>query len=559
MMKKIVLLVMSLIMASVAYAQVTFFATSPSGHQLLYEVTGSDEVMLIGVGPESIPISGNLVIPSTVSLTPLESYTVTSIEDYLFAQSSGLTGVSIPSTITSIGASQFSECGALTSITVDASNPVYDSRNNCNAIIHTATNTLLTGCRTTTIPSTVTAIGEEAFYGMLTGGISDTIVIPASVSSIFIGAFGFCESLDCITVDAGNPYFDSRDNCNAIINTATNTLIVGCRTTTIPSSVTAIGEGAFSGMIAGGTSDTIAIPASVSSISEGVFSYCESLDCITVDASNPYYDSRNNCNAIIHTATNTLVAGCRATTIPSDVTTIGKYSFGGIFFTNADSITIPASVTLIDTFAFAMCDALTGITSLATVAPTLGRNAFYSVDWNIPVRIPAGSLASYQSGWRCFTNFIELAPDTIYYMITATSADDTMGIVSGSGSYAEGENAILTATANAGFHFLHWQDGNSDNPRTISVTSDSTFVAYFEADEPQGINEVSEGTIQVYPNPTTDLLYINGTFGCAELYNLSGQRLLSTLEPVISLEGVPSGQYLLVINGTTTIKILKTK
>ncbi|MCQ2295420.1 MAG: leucine-rich repeat protein [Bacteroidales bacterium] len=550
-MKRIVLLVLSLFMALVAYAQVSFYAVSPSGHQLMYEVTGSGQVKLIAVGPSSTPISGNLVIPSTVNSTLANSYTVTAIDDYVFSQSSELTGVSIPSTITSIGDDQFVECGALTSISVDTGNPVYDSRNNCNAIIHTATNTLVTGCRATTIPSTVTAIGEDAFNGMFTGATSDTLAIPASVSSIFDGAFGFCESLDCITVDASNPYFDSR----------------------------------------------------------------------------------NNCNAIIHTATNTLEAGCRATTIPADVTAIGTYAFIGIFATLADTITIPASVTSISTGAFAWCEALSGITSLATVAPTLGNRVFYNVNSQIPVHIPAGSLASYQSEWSYFSNFIQPTPDTIYYMITATSAADTMGSVygsgryaegesatltatanagfhflhwqdgnsdnprtisvtsdstfvayfeadepeevfytisvssadeamgsvCGSGSYAEGESATLTATANAGFHFLHWQDGNSDNPRTISVTSDSTFVAYFEADEPQGIDAVDGSTIQVYPNPTIDLLHIDGTFSCAELYNLSGQRLLTTHESDINLEAIPSGQYLLVINGTTTIKILKTK
>ena len=476
-MKKIVLLVLGLIMATVAYAQNAFYAVSPSGHQLMYEETGNGQVMLIAIGPNSTPISGNLIIPGTVNATSSQSYTVTAINDYVFASCDALTGVSIPSTISSIGDGQFMECGALTSISVDAGNSVYDSRNSCNAIIHTATNTLISGCRTTAIPSSVTAIGEDAFYGMFTGETSDTLAIPASVSSIFEGAFSYCESLNCITVDAGNPYFDSR----------------------------------------------------------------------------------NGCNAIIHTATNTLVAGCRATTIPSDVTAIGAYAFLGIFATHADSITIPASVTSIGTGAFAWCEALAGITSLATTAPTLDNSPFYHVNSQIPIRIPAGSLSSYQSEWRYFSNFIQSTPDILYYTITVSSADEAMGVVSGSGSYAEGDTITLTATASEGFHFLHWQDGNSDNPRTIIVTSDSTFVAYFEADEPEGIDQVGNASIRVYPNPTTDQIHINGTFGRAELYILSGQRLLSTSESVISLEGMPCGQYLLVIDGTTTRKVIKAK
>ena len=75
---------------------------------------------------------------------------------------------------------------------------------------------------------------------------------------------------------------------------------------------------------------------------------------------------------------------------------------------------------------------------------------------------------------------------TVYYTVTALSADTTMGIVTGGGQYEEGTTATLTATSNTGYHFVQWQDGNSDNPRTVTVTANVTYTASFEADAPLG-------------------------------------------------------------------------
>ena len=77
----------------------------------------------------------------------------------------GLTSVTIPNSVTSIGDDIFAGCDGLTSIKVEDGNPVYDSREDCNAIIETASNTLVFGCMNTIIPNSVTSIGECAFYG----------------------------------------------------------------------------------------------------------------------------------------------------------------------------------------------------------------------------------------------------------------------------------------------------------------------------------------------------------------------------------------------------------
>lgn len=142
----------------------------------------------------------------------------------------------------------------LKALSVEAGNSVFDSRNNCNAIIETANNTLRIGCVNTVIPTTVTALGDMAFSGK--PGLKE-IEIPNSVTSIGWAAFwadteltevkmsagitnlgdspfGACDRITSIVIDKANPKYDSRDNCNAIIETATNTLIQGFSTTKIP-------------------------------------------------------------------------------------------------------------------------------------------------------------------------------------------------------------------------------------------------------------------------------------------------------------------------------------
>lgn len=112
--------------------------------------------------------------------------TVTNIETDAF-QGARLTSVFIPKSVTHIDGNVFLQC-PLTSIKVAPDNPIYDSRNNCNAIIETSTNKLLIGCKNTVIPNSVTVIGEDAFsYCSLT-----SIVIPSSVTSIDGSAFGQC-------------------------------------------------------------------------------------------------------------------------------------------------------------------------------------------------------------------------------------------------------------------------------------------------------------------------------------------------------------------------------
>ena len=217
---------------------------------------------------------------------------VTSIGEGAFAECRNLTSLIIPEGVTSIGRRAFYRCSGLTSIIVESGNIVYDSRNNCNAIISTADDALILGCGRTRIPR-VRAIGDEAFAGcsglyhlQIPNGVRyigayafegcdvEEVIIPRSVEYIYSSPFRACDRLYSIIVEEGNPVFDSRDNCNAIIRTADNEFISGCDKTIIPNSVTSIGDEAFAYCY---YLTTVTIPNSVISIGYYAFNECNRL------------------------------------------------------------------------------------------------------------------------------------------------------------------------------------------------------------------------------------------------------------------------------------------
>ena len=297
------------------------------------------------------------------------------IGDDAFYRCSGLQSITIPSGVTSIGGYAFCDCSNLESIKVDENNRVYDSRENCNAIIEKSSNKLVIGCKNTKVPSGVTSIGEAAFCGC--SGLT-SITLPESVTEIGEFAFTECSNLESIKVNENNKVYDSRENCNAIIEKSSNTLIVGCKNTKVPSGVTKIGYGAFEN--SGLTSITIpesvteigddafknsgltsiTISESVTKIGDEAFFYCSNLESIKVNENNKVYDSRENCNAIIEKSSNTLIVGCKNTKVPSGVTKIGRDAFFSC--SGLTSITIPEGVTEIGDSAFSYCSALTSIT-----------------------------------------------------------------------------------------------------------------------------------------------------------------------------------------------------
>lgn len=208
--------------------------------------------------------------------------TVTSIDDFAFGYTLQMKTLHLPASVTSIASYALAHSRGLTNITVDAGNTIYDSRDNCNAVIETATNRMIAGCATTTFPATVTALGYGTFFGCED---AKSFVISKSISSIGIQAFSYCRNLETLGVEDGNPVYDSREGCNAIIKTATNTLVKGASKSAIPESVIAIERNAFEG---NDVLEKISIPAGVSNIGYGAFQYCYNLKQVTSYIEMPF-------------------------------------------------------------------------------------------------------------------------------------------------------------------------------------------------------------------------------------------------------------------------------
>ncbi|MBQ8273450.1 MAG: leucine-rich repeat domain-containing protein [Bacteroidaceae bacterium] len=177
--------------------------------------------------------SGEVVIPESVEHGG-SAYSVTSIGQHAFVWCSGLTSVTIGNSVKSIGEGAFSYCRGLTSVTIPNSVTSIGSSAFYDCV----------GLTSVTIPNSVKSIGEGAFGNCV--GLT-SVTIPNSVTSIGLGAFSYCSGLTSIVVEDGNPVYDSRNNCNAIIETAKNNLHSGCQTTVIPNSVTSIWDYAFYG------------------------------------------------------------------------------------------------------------------------------------------------------------------------------------------------------------------------------------------------------------------------------------------------------------------------
>ena len=240
---------------------------------------------------KSTRYKGDIIIPETVEFKGI-TYRVTSIGSEAFTWCEKLKSITIPNSITSIGDRVFYQCTGLTSITIPESVTSIGKRafENCKKLtsviipdnVNSVGNGTFSWCFALTeivIPDSVKSIGYEAFEFCSS---LNSIVIPARVTEIKECAFVGCSALTSIIVAEGNPRYDSRENCNAIIETATNTLIRGCSQTIIPESITEIGEEAFN---ACDSLTSITIPDGVTSIGAEAFRNCESLKSITIPAS----------------------------------------------------------------------------------------------------------------------------------------------------------------------------------------------------------------------------------------------------------------------------------
>ena len=324
------------------------------GNKAFYHSTNLESITI----PNTITNIGTAAFYGCSGLTSIKiPNSVTSIGTGAFDGCSGLTSVTIPNSVTSIGGWEFRGCTGLTSIIVEEGNPKYDSRDNCNAIIETATNTLLAGCNNTVIPNGIVCIAGNALSDL--PGITE-VRIPQSVEKIESRAFTNCPNLESIVVENGNTKYDSRNNCNAIIETDSNTLLFGCSNTTFPEDILRIESSAFSGS----GIKTAVIPEGVKSIGYGAFN-SSAVTSITIPNSvvGVIEDwSFNNCPQL------------ESLTIGDGITAIGEYAFYEC--RKLRNVTIGRGIKSIGNNAFYGCG-VTDLTVNAPVAPRLGKDVFF--------------------------------------------------------------------------------------------------------------------------------------------------------------------------------------
>lgn len=261
-----------------------------------------------------------------------------------------------------------------------------------------------------TLPNTLQFILSKAFvHATIESG---TIYIPASVTNIETGAFADCYGLTTVQVAEDNPVYDSRDNCNGIVETATNTLAVGFINTTIPSTVTAIGVNAFAGdaysitpgYYSGCPFTDFVIPDQVATIGEKAFFDCTDLKSLTIG---------NGVTTIGDWAFG-FCMGIKRLSIPDAVTTIGQGAFSNCYGLN--SVSIGNSVTSIGSQAFNNNDSIAQVICHAVTPPTTYGSVFdygYSDHCSIvyevaPLFVPAESVEAYRAHeeWGRFTHIV---------------------------------------------------------------------------------------------------------------------------------------------------------
>jgi len=353
-MKRFVFLIFMGLLTTIASAQVLIDGIKYNLNQENYTAEIAEENTVSGdlVIPEKVVYEGNTYIVTSIGLmafrgsgelqTVVIPNSITQIKKDAFCNCPKLASVQLPDNLISIGQYAFQDCKALTSIEFPTS---------LNTIESCAFGS--SGLTSVFIPKSVTRISAKGEGAML---------VLASTSP-----FIDCKNLSSIIVEEGNPRYDSRDDCNAIIETATNTLVCGCNNSTIPNSVTAIWMTAFYNC----SFTSMTIPDGVTSIGIEAFAGCENLTEITIPNSVTAIGEHafSNCTALttvklsesikeIGIATFENCSSLTSISLPDGLTTLGNKAFA---YCGLTSIYLPDNLTEISINAFYGCQNLTSL------------------------------------------------------------------------------------------------------------------------------------------------------------------------------------------------------
>lgn len=374
---------------------------------------------------------------------------LTHIGIHAFTQCSGLTSIEIPNSVSGIGYAAFSQCSNITDVVIPNSVTWFDTWSifgGCTKLSGvTLSNNLAdlknqtfedcTSLSSITLPNSVTTLGNNTFRRTSLSSITfnnvttigsytfdrcklSSVTITDKITSIGNNPFMTNPTITSMTVNSNNSVYDSRNNCNAIIETATNKLISGCKTTVIPSSVEAFGQYAFSGM----SISSVTIPNGVTEIPSGTFAG-NSLRSITIPNSvtNLAYCAFYSCNSLTSVTLSNSISGigesCFASCsfssidIPDSVSRLGLWSFG--YNSNLRNVTIGTGITYISNYTLGYCINLESVTIKATTPPTM-YNMFYNTNNTFMIYVPSASVDAYKAAtnWSTYADRIMAIPNS---------------------------------------------------------------------------------------------------------------------------------------------------